>query len=219
MADPVAEKSGFLCMYMSNHPDTLVSYVRHWGKVTEHVVSAKMTGIDTKGMNLSYQTKGGATKEVRVVFDPPLAGYEEVKPRLMGMKADAEEELGMVPAPQITSFRFSRNMAYMAAMVAALIYTTFAPAPGSPNYSPLYAPAHILLANLPSWVLTFSWTILVVTHSLESLYTLALCRKHRTGFVLGAQYILTTLAVGFPAWVEMRRQIQEARIESIMKGQ
>lgn len=48
MADPVAEKSGFLCMYMSNHPDTLVSYVRHWGKVTEHVVSAKMTGIDTK---------------------------------------------------------------------------------------------------------------------------------------------------------------------------
>lgn len=34
-----------------------------------------------------------------------------------------------------------------------------------------------------------------------------------------AQYILTTLAVGFPAWVEMRRQIQEARIESIMKGQ
>lgn len=73
----------------------------------------------------------------------------------------------------------------MAAMVAALIYTTFAPAPGSPNYSPLYAPAHILLANLPSWMLTFSWTILVVTHSLESLYTLALCRKHRTGFVLG----------------------------------
>lgn len=36
---------------------------------------------------------------------------------------------------------------------------------------------------------------------------------------LQAQYILTTLAVGFPAWVEMRRQIQEARIESIMKGQ
>lgn len=48
MADPVAAKSTFLCMYMSNHPDTLVSYVRHWGKVKEQVVSAQMTGIDTK---------------------------------------------------------------------------------------------------------------------------------------------------------------------------
>jgi hypothetical protein len=28
MADPVAAKSGFLCMYMSGHPDTLVSYAK-----------------------------------------------------------------------------------------------------------------------------------------------------------------------------------------------
>ena len=46
--DPVAEKSGFLCMYMSNHPDTLVSYVRYWGKISAQVSSAKMTAIDTK---------------------------------------------------------------------------------------------------------------------------------------------------------------------------
>ena len=46
--DPVADKSGFLCMYMSNHPDTLVSYVRYWGKVSAQVSSAKMTAIDTK---------------------------------------------------------------------------------------------------------------------------------------------------------------------------
>ena len=46
--DPVAEKSGFLCMYMSNHPDTLVSYVRYWGKVTEQVATAKLVSIDTK---------------------------------------------------------------------------------------------------------------------------------------------------------------------------
>ena len=35
-------------MYMSNHPDTLVAYVKHWGKVAENVASAKMTSIDTK---------------------------------------------------------------------------------------------------------------------------------------------------------------------------
>ena len=47
-SDPVADKSGFLCMYMSNHPDTLVSYVRYWGKVKEPVSTAKLVSIDTK---------------------------------------------------------------------------------------------------------------------------------------------------------------------------
>ncbi len=46
--DPVADQSGFLCMYMSTHPDTLVSYVRYWGKVTAQVSIAKMIRIDTK---------------------------------------------------------------------------------------------------------------------------------------------------------------------------
>lgn len=51
-------------------------------------------------MTLTYKTKAGgdAKHEVRVEFDPPLAGYEEVKPRLMNMKADAEEALGVVRA-------------------------------------------------------------------------------------------------------------------------
>lgn len=50
-----------------------------------------------QGMTLTYQTKGSSEKkECRVVFDPPLAGYEEVKPRLMSMKGEAEEQLGMV---------------------------------------------------------------------------------------------------------------------------
>ena len=52
-ADPVADKSGFLCMYMSNHPDTLVSYVRYWGKISAQVSSAKMTAIDTN-VSLSF---------------------------------------------------------------------------------------------------------------------------------------------------------------------
>jgi Protein of unknown function (DUF2470) len=46
MSDPVAEKSGFLCMYMSGHPDTLVAYAKWYGKVEEPIVGAKMTSID-----------------------------------------------------------------------------------------------------------------------------------------------------------------------------
>ncbi|CDO76844.1 hypothetical protein BN946_scf185033.g41 [Trametes cinnabarina] len=211
MADPVAEKSGFLCMYMSNHPDTLVSYVRYWGKVTEHVTSAKMTSIDTK-------TKGGVSKDVRIVFDPPLSGYEEVKPRLLSMKADAEEELGMVPAPQITSFRYTPKMLQTGIPLALLIYTTFSPTPNSPNYSPLFAPADYIRSIIPPWMITFSWGLVVSFHWLESFYTLYLCKKHRTPFIVGLQYWLATVALGFPVWIELRRQVQEARIESIMKG-
>lgn len=48
-------------------------------------------------MTLSYTIKGTNDKKiVRIEFDPPLAGYEEVKPRLLNMKVDAEEALGMV---------------------------------------------------------------------------------------------------------------------------
>lgn len=48
MSDPVADKSGFLRTYMSSHPDTLVAYAKWYGKVTESINSAEMTGIDSK---------------------------------------------------------------------------------------------------------------------------------------------------------------------------
>lgn len=48
-------------------------------------------------MTLTYSVKGSKEKKaVRVTFKPPLSGYEEVKPRLLGMKAEAQEGLGMV---------------------------------------------------------------------------------------------------------------------------
>jgi hypothetical protein len=47
-------------------------------------------------MTLGCTMKSGAKQDVVVVFDPPLAGYEEVKPRLLEMKAIAQEGLGMV---------------------------------------------------------------------------------------------------------------------------
>jgi hypothetical protein len=48
-------------------------------------------------MTLTCSIKGSKEKKVvRVPLDPPLSGYEEVKPRLLGMKAEAQEGLGMV---------------------------------------------------------------------------------------------------------------------------
>ena len=47
--DPVATKSSFLCMYMSNHKDTLTSYVIYHGKVANtRITNAEMTKIDSR---------------------------------------------------------------------------------------------------------------------------------------------------------------------------
>ena len=46
MSDPVAAKSTFLCVYMTNHPDTLVAYAKHFGKVPGNVSAARMKSID-----------------------------------------------------------------------------------------------------------------------------------------------------------------------------
>jgi hypothetical protein len=48
MTDPVASKSAFLCMYMKNHPDTIVAYVKYFGKVAGNVVTAEMKSIDSQ---------------------------------------------------------------------------------------------------------------------------------------------------------------------------
>jgi len=52
--DPVAAKSSFLCMYMSNHKDTLASYVIYYGKVANtKITTVEMTKIDSKVPALS----------------------------------------------------------------------------------------------------------------------------------------------------------------------
>lgn len=40
----------------------------------------------------------GTKKDVRVLIEPPLKDYDDVKPRLLEMKALAQEGLGMVGA-------------------------------------------------------------------------------------------------------------------------
>jgi hypothetical protein len=49
-------------------------------------------------MDLEYRVKDSPKNPqvVHVEFDPPLVDYAEVKPRLLGMKADADEALGIV---------------------------------------------------------------------------------------------------------------------------
>lgn len=207
-ADPVAEKSTFLRMYMSNHPDTLVAYAKWHGKVDAPITSAEMTDISTKSMTLLCTLKSGEKQSTTITFSPPLAGYDDVKPRLLEMKAIAQENLGMTVIPQITTFKFPQRHGYGAvAIMTTLSFLTFFPE----NFL-----ANPVINVLGESIVQGAFKTAIAIHALESLYTLSICRKH-TGFVVGTLYTAGTVLLGFCMWVDLRKRIQKARIDSVMK--
>ncbi|KAJ7226923.1 hypothetical protein GGX14DRAFT_627514, partial [Mycena pura] len=215
--DPVADKSGFLRMYMSNHPDTLVAYAKWYGKVAEPITSAEMSAIDSKSMTLTCALKDGNKKVVRVVLDPPLSGYEDVKPRLLEMKAIAQEGLGMIKSPVISTFRFPSTVFTTTFFpVCALLYCTFFP---KDSDGALFAPARFVYSYVQGTILAGIWVFMCSMHALEALYTLTLVRTHAGSLAVGAGYVLGTLAFGLPFVMDLRRRIQAARIDSVMKIQ
>ncbi|KAF8914604.1 hypothetical protein CPB85DRAFT_1297405 [Mucidula mucida] len=205
-------------MYMSNHPDTLVGYAKYYGKVTEPIKSAEMTAIDTKSMTLNCTMKSGGQMQVRVDIDPPLKDYNDVKPRLLEMKALSQEGLGMIKAPHITTFQFpefSAPIGFITVYVAAVLYLKFAPAEGN---SVWWVPAQLAHSYpyVPG-VVNFLFYGTTVTHILESLYTFSLCRKHYTPFTATMAYVGSTMVYGVSIWSDLRKRIQTARIDSVMK--
>ncbi|KAJ6558279.1 hypothetical protein B0H19DRAFT_946226 [Mycena capillaripes] len=213
--DPVAAKSGFLKMYMSSHPDTLVGYAKWYGKVSEPISSAEMSAIDSKSMTLTCTLKNGSKKVAVVPIDPPLSGYEDVKPRLLEMKAISQEGLGMIKSPQITSFYLPSDGYGVALVLFGLVpYAAFAPSTGG---SPFLVPAQFLHSYISPKTFKYAFVTACAIHVLESLYTLSLCRKHRASFPVTVQYLVCTFFLGFPTWSDLRKRIQNARIESVMK--
>ncbi|EGN97711.1 hypothetical protein SERLA73DRAFT_184529 [Serpula lacrymans var. lacrymans S7.3] len=219
MSDPVADKSTFLSMYMTNHPDTLVAYVKHFGKVTEHVTSAEMKAIDSKSMTLAYKTKEVSEKRtVKVEFDPPLAGYEEVKPRLLGMKAEAQEGLGMIKAPQLANFQMPWRGSFMSGLYVLTFFYLTLPPKGPLGDHVIFTPPRAISSAIgfefaPKVILGIFGGI----HLLEAVYTYSLCRKYVKGFFPTVAYLVGTCIFGFPMWTDLRKRVQDARIESVMK--
>ncbi|KAJ7226978.1 hypothetical protein GGX14DRAFT_488417, partial [Mycena pura] len=218
MSDPVAEKSTFLKMYMSSHPDTLVAYAKWYGKVAEPITSAEMSAIDTKSMTLTCTLKDGSKKVAMVNIDPPLAGYEDVKPRLLEMKAISQEGLGMLKSPQITLFHLPSKGIAVATFVqwSLIFYGAFAPS-NTPGESPLLIPAQFLHSYVSPKPFKIGLAIIAGVHALESLYTLSLCRKHRASFSVTVAYVVSTFFTGWPVWTDLRKRIQDMRIQSVMK--
>jgi hypothetical protein len=75
-ADPVADKSGFLCTYMSTHPDTLVAYVKHFGKIDGNVSSAKMLSINSKVRTTAAPPARTYTAVAAIIIKRDVLGFD-----------------------------------------------------------------------------------------------------------------------------------------------
>ncbi|KAF8920768.1 hypothetical protein CPB85DRAFT_1272818 [Mucidula mucida] len=203
MADPVANKSGELKAYLSKQPETLRAYAKWYGKVAETITAAEVSAIDSKSITLTCTFKNGSKKQVRVVLDRPFAGYEDVKPRLLEMKARALEGLGLIKSPVVSTFRFP-TLVFKTTLgtVCGLLYLTFVPN-----------------TYVEGTTLKGIWAFTFAVHGLQALYTLNLARKHAGNFTTGAGYVLGTFIFGFPFWIDMRSRIKSAQIETVAKIQ
>ncbi|QRV95609.1 hypothetical protein RhiJN_23627 [Ceratobasidium sp. AG-Ba] len=208
--DVVASRSGFLCQYMSHHQDTLVAYVKYFGERKGNVTSARMTAIDGKSMSLEF-VEDGTTQTIRLLIEPPLEIYDEVKPRLIAMREEALEGLGMDAQPVIKEYRLpdARLALPVVGLLSLLIYTTFAASPS------IGAQIRSAVGGMPT--LKAIWGFVFVTHLGESVYMAGLCKRHKTGVPLGSLWVLSVAACGFPFWIKFRQIVQQARIASIKK--
>lgn len=91
--DPMApHAAGILAHMNDDHAAALVDYCRAFSRATE-VRSARMTGIDRYGFELSAETPEGP-RPVRVAFPSPIATPEDARRELVGLVKKARERLG-----------------------------------------------------------------------------------------------------------------------------
>ncbi|CEL53037.1 hypothetical protein RSOLAG1IB_06105 [Rhizoctonia solani AG-1 IB] len=195
---------------MSHHQDTLVAYVKYFAKVDEDVGSARMTAIDSKSMTIEY-VSSGKTQQTSIIFDPPIEVYDEVKPRLIAMREEALEGVGMVNRPVISVYQVPplKLAAITSSLMLALIYTTLA------GEGSLGSQLRTLVGGPPAmkWI----WGLTGLIHSAEGLYMTSLCKRHKTGIRVGALWVLSAVSIGFPFIVQFRKIVQQERIASIRK--
>ncbi|OAX33749.1 hypothetical protein K503DRAFT_859607 [Rhizopogon vinicolor AM-OR11-026] len=180
----------------------------------------------TPRMTLLYKLKSGESKTIRVPFDPLLSKYEDVKPRLLGMKAEAQEGLGMLKTPQLATFRLP-PLALASALVSLTYFYLFSPPSPGPTFLDIpvgamdafFSPAHAF-RSATGFGLSFrtACTILGTVHAAETLYTWSLCRHFVKSTLATAAYVGGTFIFGMPIWIDLKRRVQEKRIESVMKA-
>ena len=91
--DPLGPSAAGIIAHMNgDHADAMVLYCKAFSRATE-VTSARMTGVDRYGFDMSAMTPQGP-RAVRLAFAKPVSTPEEVRAALISMVKDAESKLG-----------------------------------------------------------------------------------------------------------------------------
>jgi putative heme iron utilization protein len=91
--DPLAASAAGAIAHMNaDHADAMVLCCKAFSKATE-TISAKMTGVDRYGFEMSAMTPEGP-RPVRVAFARPVSTPEELRAALVAMVKDARLRLG-----------------------------------------------------------------------------------------------------------------------------
>ena len=91
--DPLAPSAAGTIAHMNaDHADALVLYCKAFSKATD-ITSAKMTGVDRYGFEMSAKTPEGP-RPVRVAFPKPVTTPAEVRAALVAMLNDARSRMG-----------------------------------------------------------------------------------------------------------------------------
>ncbi len=90
--DPLGPSAADTMAHMNaDHADAMVLYCKAFSKATE-ITSARMTGVDRYGFEMSAMTSQGP-RPVRLAFVTPVSTPEEVRDALISMAKDARSKL------------------------------------------------------------------------------------------------------------------------------
>ena len=90
--DPLGPSAAATIAHMNtDHADAMVLYCRAFTRATE-VTSAKMTGVDRYGFEMSARTPEGP-RPIRLAFAKPVSTPDEVRAALVAMVKDARAKL------------------------------------------------------------------------------------------------------------------------------
>ena len=90
--DPLGPSAAGIVAHMNaDHADAMVRYCKAFSQATE-IASARMTGIDRYGFEMSARTPEGP-RPVRLAFPAPISTPEEARAALIAMLADARRRL------------------------------------------------------------------------------------------------------------------------------
>ncbi|KAF8208852.1 hypothetical protein K438DRAFT_1813008 [Mycena galopus ATCC 62051] len=177
-----------------------------------------MAAINSKSLTLTCKIVGRSQKDVVIVLKPQLASYKEAHDRLFEMQALSQEGLGQVKPPQIPSFRLQPTGIPEGTFIFAVFfpYLIFSPPHGG---SPLFIPAQLAQSYVDVKHIAMIYAVGVGWHTLCTFYTWSLCWKYKISFKATVAYTGMTMLTGFHTWLDLRKRIREARIETAKKRQ